>query len=69
MPPQRSPEVLLLSANRCKSRTVPLSRVLYSQPYDEEYLKEKDIKHMSFHSYCRKLLSGHGKGTVVIEDF
>ncbi|VDM46229.1 unnamed protein product [Toxocara canis] len=32
-------------------------------PYDEEYLKEKDIKHMSFHAYVRKLTAGHGKGT------
>ncbi|CAD6194468.1 unnamed protein product [Caenorhabditis auriculariae] len=32
-------------------------------PYDEEYLKEKEIKHMSFHSYIRKLTAGHGKGT------
>lgn len=33
------------------------------QPYDEDYLKEKDIKHMSFHAYVRKLTAGHGKGT------
>ncbi|GMR36479.1 hypothetical protein PMAYCL1PPCAC_06674 [Pristionchus mayeri] len=32
-------------------------------PYDEEYLKEKEIKHMSFHAHCRKLMSTHGKGT------
>ncbi|VDK25600.1 unnamed protein product [Anisakis simplex] len=32
-------------------------------PYDEEYLKEKEIKHMSFHAYVRKLTAGHGKGT------
>uniref|UniRef100_F1L0V5 Nuclear protein localization protein 4 n=1 Tax=Ascaris suum TaxID=6253 RepID=F1L0V5_ASCSU len=32
-------------------------------PYDEDYLKEKDIKHMSFHAYVRKLTAGHGKGT------
>ncbi|ETN82076.1 nuclear protein localization protein 4-like protein [Necator americanus] len=34
-------------------------------PYDEEYLKSKDIKHMSFHAYVRKLTSGHGKGSQV----
>jgi nuclear protein localization family protein 4 len=33
------------------------------QPYDEEYLKSKDIKHMSFHAYVRKLTDLHGKGT------
>ncbi|CAO4368077.1 unnamed protein product [Caenorhabditis nigoni] len=32
-------------------------------PFDEEYLKEKDIKHMSFHAHVRKLLGSHGKGT------
>ncbi|CAI4232244.1 unnamed protein product [Auanema sp. JU1783] len=32
-------------------------------PYDEEYLKAKDIKHMSFHSYVRKLTEGSGKGS------
>ncbi|WKX95112.1 hypothetical protein Q1695_011961 [Nippostrongylus brasiliensis] len=32
-------------------------------PYDEEYLKSKDIKHMSFHAHVRKLTSGHGKGS------
>ncbi|VDN06551.1 unnamed protein product [Thelazia callipaeda] len=32
-------------------------------PYDEEYLKKKDIKHMSFHAYVRKLTASHGKGT------
>uniref|UniRef100_A0A0N5AGC4 Nuclear protein localization protein 4-like protein n=1 Tax=Syphacia muris TaxID=451379 RepID=A0A0N5AGC4_9BILA len=34
-------------------------------PYDEEYLKEKEIKHMSFHSYVRKLTAGHGKGRAI----
>uniref|UniRef100_A0A0R3RTM0 NPL4 domain-containing protein n=1 Tax=Elaeophora elaphi TaxID=1147741 RepID=A0A0R3RTM0_9BILA len=32
-------------------------------PYDEDYLKKKDIKHMSFHAYVRKMTAGHGKGT------
>jgi nuclear protein localization family protein 4 len=32
-------------------------------PYDEEYLKKKDIKHMSFHAYIRKLTDLHGKST------
>ncbi|KAE9415255.1 hypothetical protein Angca_005127, partial [Angiostrongylus cantonensis] len=34
-------------------------------PYDEEYLKSKDIKHMSFHAHVRKLTSGHGKGSTL----
>lgn len=31
--------------------------------YDAEYLKEKQIKHMSFHAYVKKLTDLHGKGT------
>ncbi|CCD64969.1 Nuclear protein localization protein 4 homolog 1 [Caenorhabditis elegans] len=34
-------------------------------PFDEEYLKEKDIKHMSFHAHVRKLLGSQGKGTTL----
>ncbi|TKR76997.1 hypothetical protein L596_018051 [Steinernema carpocapsae] len=36
-------------------------------PYDEEYLKEKEIKHMSFHSHVRKLTDGHGKSTKMLK--
>nr|CAD2186585.1 unnamed protein product [Meloidogyne enterolobii] len=32
-------------------------------PYDEKYLADKGIKHMSFHSYVHKLSDLHGKGT------
>lgn len=32
-------------------------------PYDENYLREKDIKHLSFHAYVRKLTDLHGRGT------
>ncbi|KAK3878570.1 hypothetical protein Pcinc_016783 [Petrolisthes cinctipes] len=31
-------------------------------PWDENYLKEHNIKHLSFHSYLRKLTSGVDKG-------
>ncbi|GMT14952.1 hypothetical protein PFISCL1PPCAC_6249, partial [Pristionchus fissidentatus] len=33
-------------------------------PFDEEYLKEKEIKHMSFHSHCRKMMGTHGKSNT-----
>ncbi|CAB3404758.1 unnamed protein product [Caenorhabditis bovis] len=39
------------------------SNCLPLDPFDEEYLKKKDIKHMSFHSYIRKLTGSEGKGT------
>jgi len=32
------------------------------EPYDADYLKEHNIKHMSFHAYMRKLTSGLDKG-------
>jgi len=32
------------------------------EPYDSAYLKEHNIKHMSFHAYMRKLSSGLDKG-------
>ena len=28
------------------------------EPFDENYLKEQNIKHLSFHSYLRKLTAG-----------
>lgn len=28
------------------------------EPWDEDYLKEHNIKHMSFHAYLRKMTSG-----------
>lgn len=32
------------------------------QPFDQAYLKEQNIKHMSFHAYLRKLTQGVNKG-------
>ena len=31
------------------------------EPYNEEYLKERNIKHLSFHSYVRKLIGEFDK--------
>ncbi|CAL8092955.1 unnamed protein product [Orchesella dallaii] len=39
------------------------------EPYDEGYLKEQNIKHLSFHSYLRKLTGGVDKGKfAALED-
>ncbi|XP_066982321.1 nuclear protein localization protein 4 homolog isoform X1 [Macrobrachium rosenbergii] len=34
-------------------------------PWDEAYLKEQNIKHLSFHSYLRKITSGVDKGKFI----
>ncbi|XKL67144.1 hypothetical protein PGB90_010564 [Kerria lacca] len=39
------------------------------EPFDENYLTEHNIKHMSFHSYLRKLTAGVDRGKfVLLED-
>lgn len=37
-------------------------------PYDEGYLKENNIKHLSFHSYLRKQTAGIDKGKFAVLD-
>lgn len=39
------------------------------EPYDESYLREQNIKHLSFHSYLRKMTSGVDRGKfLALED-
>ncbi|XP_056638250.1 nuclear protein localization protein 4 homolog [Diorhabda sublineata] len=39
------------------------------EPFDESYLKEHNIKHLSFHSYLRKMMSGVDRGKfLALED-
>lgn len=36
------------------------------EPYDEGYIREHNIKHMSFHAYLRKLTSGIDKWVLML---
>ncbi|XP_055902406.1 nuclear protein localization protein 4 homolog [Eupeodes corollae] len=38
------------------------------EPYDDTYLKEQNIKHLSFHSYIRKQTSGVDRGKYITID-
>lgn len=50
------------NSNGCCVHCSPL------EPWDENYLKEQNIKHLSFHSYLRKLTSGVDRGKFVAFD-
>lgn len=60
---KRDPKLCRHNSNGCCVHCSPL------EPWDEEYLKEHKIKHLSFHSYIRKLTSGVDRGKfVALED-
>ncbi|CAA9997563.1 unnamed protein product [Nesidiocoris tenuis] len=52
---KKDPKLCHHSANGCCIHCSPL------EPYDEAYLREQNIKHLSFHSYLRKLTGGMDK--------
>ncbi|XP_057323162.1 nuclear protein localization protein 4 homolog isoform X2 [Microplitis mediator] len=50
-------------ANGCCVHCSPL------EPFDESYLREQNVKHLSFHSYLRKLTAGVDRGKFLqLED-
>lgn len=60
---KRDPKLCRHNSNGCCVHCSPL------EPWNEEYLKEQKIKHLSFHSYIRKLTSGVDRGKfVALED-
>lgn len=60
---KRDPKLCRHNSNGCCVHCSPL------EPWDEEFLKEQKIKHLSFHSYIRKLTSGVDRGKfVALED-
>ncbi|KAJ6634631.1 Nuclear protein localization protein 4 like [Pseudolycoriella hygida] len=59
----RDPKLCRHNSNGCCVHCSPI------EPWDENYLKEQKIKHMSFHAYIRKLTSGVDRGKfVALED-
>lgn len=59
----RDPKLCRHNSNGCCVHCSPL------EPWNEEYLKEQKIKHLSFHAYIRKLTSGVDRGKfVALED-
>nr|CAG4646247.1 EOG090X05T8 [Macrothrix elegans] len=53
---KRDPKSCLHGENSSCIHCLPL------EPYDSNYLKEINVKHMSFHAYLRKLSSGADRG-------
>jgi len=47
---------------QCRSGNSQCVHCIPYDPYDEEYLKQQNIKFMSFHSYIRKLSAGMSAG-------
>uniref|UniRef100_A0A0A9WVS7 Nuclear protein localization protein 4 n=1 Tax=Lygus hesperus TaxID=30085 RepID=A0A0A9WVS7_LYGHE len=56
---QRDQKLCHHNANGCCIHCSPL------EPYDEAYLREHNVKHLSFHSYLRKLTGGVDRGKFV----
>lgn len=60
---KRDPKLCRHSSNGCCVHCTPI------EPWDEAYLKEQKIKHLSFHSYIRKMMSGADRGKfLALED-
>ncbi|TMW48436.1 hypothetical protein DOY81_006481 [Sarcophaga bullata] len=59
---ERDSKLCRHQANGCCVNCSPL------EPYDEAYLKEQKIKHLSFHSYIRKQTSGIDRGKYMVFD-
>ncbi|KAG8231750.1 hypothetical protein J437_LFUL012029, partial [Ladona fulva] len=56
---QRDRKLCRHGPNGCCVHCSPL------EPFDEVYLKEQNVKHMSFHAYLRKLTAGVDRGKFV----